>query len=132
MQTIEIANRQVNYDNQLRLAYKIKITKTTYTNKITRKKYTRYKIRIPQELQKLLTNNDKLYFYKKDDMIHITTEEKEDVLYSCKIQKQAYYKKMEYSFNLSKKLFNIQDSSYLVWNVLLENNRIIDSDVKLI
>ena len=132
MQSIEIANREVRYDNQLRLTYKIKITRTIYTNKLTRKKYTRYKIRIPHELQNLLKNYDKLYFYKKDNMIHITTEEKDKILRSCKIQKQKYYNKMEYSFNLSKKLFNIQDSSYLMWNVLLENNKIIDSIVKLI
>ena len=66
MQTIQIAKRQINYKHTLHLTYKIKITKTTYTNKQNQKTYTRYKIRIPDNLQQqiqhhrlLPTNNTK-------------------------------------------------------------------------
>lgn len=130
MHLIEIANRQIRYDKRLTLTYRIKITRTKYSKKLTGKEYTRYKIRIPRELQKLLKNYDKFYFYKKDHVIHITTEEKEDMLCYCKIQKHGY-DKMEYSFNLPKKLFSIQDSSYIVWNVFMENNKIIDTMIEL-
>ena len=67
MQQIQIAKRQINYHHTLKLTYNIKITKTTYTNKQNKKKYTRYKIRIPEELQQLLKDTTQLYFNKKED-----------------------------------------------------------------
>jgi len=121
MQTIQIAKRQINYKHTLHLTYKIKITKTTYTNKQNQKTYTRYKIRIPEELQQLLKNTTQLYFNKKEDKkIHITTKPDNNTIHKSKIQKNTYHNRTDYILNLSKKIFNIEEKTYLTWKVLVE------------
>ena len=107
MQQIQIAKRQINYHHTLKLTYNIKITKTTYTNRQNKKTYTRYKIRIPEEIQQLLKDTTQLYFKKdEDNNIHITTKPVQDILHKSKIQKNTYHNRTDYSLNLSKK--NIQ------------------------
>ena len=121
MQEIQIAKRQINYQHTLQLTYKIKITKTTYTNKQNQKTYTRYKIRIPEELKQLLQNTDTLYFNKKEDnKIHITTKPDNNTIHKSKIQKNTYHNRTDYILNLSKKIFNIEEKTYLTWKVLVE------------
>ena len=132
MQTIQIAKRQINYQHTIHLTYKIKITKTTYTNRQNKKTYTRYKIRIPEELQQLLQNTEKLYFNKEEDNnIHITTKPVQDTIHKSKIQKHTYHNRTDYSLTLSKKIFNIEEKTYLTWKVLVENNKIKDSTIEL-
>ena len=132
MQEIQIAKRQINYQHTLQLTYKIKITKTTYTNKQNQKTYTRYKIRIPEELKQLLQNTDTLYFNKKEDnKIHITKKPDEDTIHKSKIQKTTYHNRTDYSLNLSKKIFNIDEKTYLTWKILVENNKIKDGTIEL-
>jgi len=132
MQTIQIAKRQINYQHTIHLTYKIKITKTTYTNKQNQKVYTRYKIRIPEELQQLLQNTTQLYFNKKEDNnIHLTTKPAQDTIHKSKIQKHTYHNRTDYSLNLSKKIFNIKEKTYLTWKITVENNKIKDSTIEI-
>jgi len=132
MQTIQIAKRQINYQHTIHLTYKIKITKTTYTNRQNKKTYTRYKIRIPEELQQLLKNTTQLYFNKyEDNQIHITTKPDEDTIHKSKIQKNTYHNRTDYSLNLSKKIFKIKEKTYLTWKITVENNKIIDSTIEI-
>ena len=111
---------------------KRKITRGLYTNKKTGRRYERYKIRIPKDLRSLLRNYDRLYFNINEDEIHITTEENENTIHSCKIQKNRYKKNIEYSINLSKKIFNFQGLSCVKWNIFLENNEIKDITLEFI
>ena len=134
MQTIQIAKRQINYKHTLHLTYNIKITKTTYTNKQNQKTYTRYKIRIPEELQQLLKNTTQLYYNKEeeeDNTIHITTKPDKDSIHKSKIQKNTYHNRTDYSLNLSKKIFNIREKTYLTWKITVENNKIKDSTIEI-
>ncbi|WP_323737526.1 hypothetical protein PXD04_11470 (plasmid) [Methanosphaera sp. ISO3-F5] len=117
MQSIEIANKEITYEHNIILTYKIKITKTRYINKQTGKVYEHYKIRIPSELHPFLKNKQKLYFSKKEEDIHITLERKDDSVHKCKIQRNKIYKKVDCYFNLSKKVFDIRKSTYLLWKV---------------
>jgi len=132
MQEIQIAKRQINYQHTLQLTYKIKITKTTYTNKQNQKTYTRYKIRIPEELKQLLKNTDTLYFNKKEDnKIHITKKPDKDSIHKSKIQKNTYHNRTDYILNLSKKIFKIENKTYIKWKILLKNNKIKDSTIEI-
>lgn len=131
MQSIEIAKRQITYHHDITLTYKIKIIRTVYTNKQSNKKYVRYKIRIPDELQQILQYENRIYFNKIDDVMHISTMENEYTVYDCKIQKSSFNKRIEYSFNLSKKVFEVEGYNYFIWTVKIENNKISDSIVML-
>ena len=132
MQQIQIAKRQINYHHTLKLTYNIKITKTTYTNKQNKKTYTRYKIRIPEEIQQLLQNTDTLYFNKEEDnKIHITTKPDNNTIHKSKIQKNTYHNRTDYVLNLSKKIFNIKEKTYLSWKITVENNKVKDSTIEL-
>jgi len=132
MQTITIAKRQINYQHKLTLTYKLKITKTTYTNKENTTQYTKYKIRIPEELKTILKNQDKLYFNKIGNQIHITTRKKQTTIHVCKIQKNKHKQNTTYIFNLSKKVFKIKEEHhYIKWTVEIQNNNITDSTITL-
>ena len=132
MQSIEIAKRQIMYNNTLTLTYTIKITKTEYYNKQAKKRYTRYKIRIPEELQQVLQDDNVIYFKKIDNLVHINTRKDDESMYKCKIQKNMYNQRVEYSFNLSKKVFNLKDKKFFCWTIKLNNNTIKDSVAQLI
>ena len=132
MQQIQIAKRQINYHHTLKLTYNIKITKTTYTNRQNKKTYTRYKIRIPEEIQQLLQNTTQLYFNtEEDNKIHITTKPDNNTIHKSKIQKNTYHNRTDYVLNLSKKIFKLENKTSITWKVLVENNKIKDSTIKL-
>lgn len=71
------ANKTLFYDKEIRLEYKLKITKNEYENKDNNQLYVRYKIKIPEEIRKLLRYQKYLYFTTENDVVHIKTSCKE-------------------------------------------------------
>ena len=132
MQSIALANKRIQYDHKITFTYQIKITRTEYVNKKTLRKYVRYKIRIPTELQFCLKNKRKLYFSNVNGKIHIRFDRKGDVIYKCKIQRNRFDNRVDCSFNLSKKVFDIEGFDYLLWEVDIVNGKISDSVAELI
>lgn len=131
MESIEIANRQIEYNKEITVKYKLKIIKSKYNSKINDKIYTNYKIRIPRELIVLLEKYNALYFTIIDDRVHITPSKKENYLHKAKIQKHYYDYVTEYMINLSKKVFSLDDNQYFNWKITIEDNTIIDSTASI-
>lgn len=126
MNNIQLStNKTLFYDKEIRLEYKLKITKTEYENKDNNQLYVRYKIKIPEEIRKLLRYQKYLYFTTENDIVHIKTSCKE-YMHRTRIQKYRYNKCSEYSLYLSKKVFNI-NSTYFYWKVIIEDNHICDT-----
>lgn len=133
MNTLKLSkNKQLGYDNTIILEYYIQITKTQYVNRTTNKSYIRYKIIIPGELRKVLEYEDYLFFSSIDEVIHITTVEPLTVIHKAKIQKYTHNKHVEFSLNLSKKVFNLSDGGIFYWKVTIEDNTVIDSIAELV
>ena len=125
-------NKQLGYDDKIILEYCIKITRTEYTSRITDKCYSRCKIKVPKELEKVLANENYLFFSSVDDNVHITVSEPSFVVHKAKIQKYCYNKTVEYSLNLSKKVFDLSIGGYFYWKISLEDYRIIDSVAEIV
>lgn len=133
MNTLKLSkNKQLGYDNTIILEYYIKITKTQYTNKSTNKTYIRHKIKVPGELRKVMENEDYLFFSTIDEDIHITTVEPLPVIHKAKIQKYTHNKQVEFSLNLSKKVFDLSDGDFFYWKVTIEDNTVIDSIAEVV
>ena len=134
MQSLEITknNLVLNYDNTIRLEYRLKITKIDYLNKTTNKIYSRYKIKIPNELNTLLHNKQYLFFTIIDNKIHITDMKVKKNCRRVKIQKYAYNDSLSYNVTLPKKMFDFSQGDYLSWKIELNNNTIKDSTAEII
>ncbi|WP_302290260.1 hypothetical protein [Methanosphaera stadtmanae] len=133
MNTLQLSdNKQLSYDNKIMLEYCIKITRTEYTSKIRDKCYSKCKIKVPKELRKVLAKENYLFFSSMDENVHITVTEPSVVVHKAKIQKYCHNKRVEYSLNLSKKVFNLEDGDYFYWKIHLEDNTLINSVAEIV
>lgn len=134
MQSLEITknNLILNYDSVICLEYRLKITRINYLNKTTNKVYSRYKIKIPHELNTLLINKKYLFFTIIDNKIHITDMKRFKNCRRVKIQKYRYKDILSYNVNLPKKMFDFNLGEYLLWNIELYNNILLDSTAEII
>lgn len=134
MQSLEITknNLVLNYDNIICLEYTLKITKIDYLNKTTNKIYSRYKIKIPNELNRILHNKQYLFFTIIDNKIHITDMKVKKNCRRVKIQKYMYNNSLSYNITLPKKMFDFNQGDYLSWKIELNNNTLKDSTAEII
>lgn len=134
MQSLEITknNLILNYDNIIYLEYTLKITKIEYTNKTTNKTYSRYKIKIPHELNTILHHKQYLFFNIIDNKIHITDMKVKKNSRKVKIQKYQYNNSLSYNVTLPKKMFDFNMGDYLSWKIELNNNTLKDSTAEII
>ena len=134
MQSLEITknNLILNYDTVIHLKYTLKITRINYLNKTTNKIYSRYKIKIPSELNAVLLDRKYLFFNIINGKTHITDIKLYKNCHRVKIQKYEYNNILSYNVTLPKKLFNFNLGEYLSWNIELYNNIILDSTAEII